>query len=159
MNKVRLIDANALKEDLKQYFTDGVLDGVSARLAFNQILHDIDNAPTVPQDCSECKRFDFPYVTINAEFTEEEKQEIIEKVRKDLLIFPDEKANERPQGEWIEFADYVARNVVNDDFSEDVDFYAEVLCRKLVKLGLVKLDGDTYKYCGADMRGGSTDDQ
>lgn len=49
--------------------------------------------------------------------------------------------------EWIEFADYVARNVVNEDFSEDVDIYAEVLCRKLVKLGLVKLDGDTYKYC------------
>ncbi len=59
----------------------------------------------------------------------------------------------RPQGEWIEFADFIARNVVSEDFSEDVDFYAEVLCRKLVKLGLVKLDGDTYKYCGADMRG------
>ena len=64
-------------------------------------------------------------------------------------------ASTRPQGEWIEFADYVARNVVSEDFSEDVDFYAEVLCRKLVKLGLVKLDGDTYKYCGADMRGGA----
>ena len=44
---IRLIDADALKNDLKQYFTDGVLDGVSAKLAFNQILHDIDNAPTV----------------------------------------------------------------------------------------------------------------
>ena len=54
----------------------------------------IANAPTVPQDCSECKRFDFPYVTINVEFTEEEKQEIIEKVRKNLLA--------RPQGEWVE---------------------------------------------------------
>lgn len=42
-----LISRSALKKDLKQYFTDGVLDGVSARLAFNQILHDIDNAPTV----------------------------------------------------------------------------------------------------------------
>lgn len=61
----------------------------------------------------------------------------------------------KPQGEWIEFADFIARNVVSEDFSEDVDFYAEVLCRKLVKLGLVKLDGDTYKYCGADMKGGA----
>lgn len=42
-----LISRKALKEELKQYFTDGVLDGVSARLAFNQILHDIDNTPTV----------------------------------------------------------------------------------------------------------------
>ena len=47
MSEVRPIDANALKEDLRHYFTDGVLDGVSARLAFNQILHDIDNAPTI----------------------------------------------------------------------------------------------------------------
>ena len=44
---MRLIDADELKEDLRHYFTDGVLDGISAKLAFNQILHDIDNAPTV----------------------------------------------------------------------------------------------------------------
>lgn len=44
---MRLIDADELKRDLKQYFTEGVLDGVSAKLAFHQILHDIDNAPTV----------------------------------------------------------------------------------------------------------------
>ena len=74
-----------------------------------------------------------------------EKECIIEELAKS-------KNEERPQGEWIEFADFIARNVVSEDFSEDVDFYAEVLCRKLVKLGLVKLDGDTYKYCGADMR-------
>lgn len=47
---MRLIDADALKADLRQYFTDGVLDGISARLAFNQILHDIDNAPTIELD-------------------------------------------------------------------------------------------------------------
>ena len=46
---MRIIDADALKADLKQYFTDGVLDGISARLAFNQILHDIDNAPTIAE--------------------------------------------------------------------------------------------------------------
>ena len=51
---MRLIDADELKEDLKQYFTDGVLDGVSAKLAFNQILHDIDNAPTVKTYCYFC---------------------------------------------------------------------------------------------------------
>lgn len=47
-----LISRSELKKDLKQYFTDGVLDGISARLAFNQILHDIDNAPTVELFCS-----------------------------------------------------------------------------------------------------------
>ena len=49
---MRLIDADELKEDLRHYFTDGVLDGISAKLAFNQILHDIDNAPTVKLFCS-----------------------------------------------------------------------------------------------------------
>lgn len=42
-----LISRSELKKDLKQYFTEGVLDGISAKLAFNQILHDIDNAPAV----------------------------------------------------------------------------------------------------------------
>lgn len=47
---MRLIDADELKKDLKRYFTDGVLEGISAKLAFNQILHDIDNAPTVEHE-------------------------------------------------------------------------------------------------------------
>lgn len=41
------ISRSALKNDLKQYFSDGVLDSVSAKLAFNMILRKIDNAPTV----------------------------------------------------------------------------------------------------------------
>ena len=67
-----------------------------------KMLEAIDNATAVTQDCSECKRFDFPYVTINVEFTEEEKQEIIEKVWKGLLVMSDEKANAKPQNAWIE---------------------------------------------------------
>lgn len=42
MNEVKLIDANALKEELKRYFTNGV--------ALYQILTIIDNAPTVAQN-------------------------------------------------------------------------------------------------------------
>ena len=72
---IDLISREELKKDLKQYFTDGVLDGVSAKLVFNQILHDIDNAPTVPLP----------------DFKEGYKQAII-----------DGKTNySRPQGEWI----------------------------------------------------------
>lgn len=43
----RLIDAKELKSGLKQYFSDGTLDSVSAKLAFNMILRKIDEAPTV----------------------------------------------------------------------------------------------------------------
>ncbi len=76
---MRLGDLDALKEELKQYFTDGVLDGVSAKLAFNQILHDIDNAPTV-------------------EITEEQA---IDKLHETgWLQEHDKQMTERPQGEW-----------------------------------------------------------
>lgn len=42
-----LISRSELKTDLQQYFSDGTLDSVSAKLAFNMILRKIDNAPTV----------------------------------------------------------------------------------------------------------------
>ena len=44
---MRLGDLDALKEDLKQYFSDGTLDSVSAKIAFTMVLRKIDNAPTV----------------------------------------------------------------------------------------------------------------
>lgn len=44
---MRLGDLDALKEELKQYFSDGVLDSVSAKLALNMILRKIDEAPSV----------------------------------------------------------------------------------------------------------------
>lgn len=44
---MRLIDADALKEDLKKWFPKFTLDGIEAKTLFNQILHDIDNAPTI----------------------------------------------------------------------------------------------------------------
>ena len=85
----RLIDADALKNDLKQYFTDGVLDGVSAKLAFNQILHDIDNAPTVDIPTELCKGCRF---LKDCETCEEKL---------------------RPQGEWIFLGDNPNRDNPN----------------------------------------------
>lgn len=72
MSEQRLIDANALKEELKQYFTNGV--------ALYQILNIIDNAPTVEA---------YPFeqvqelVNLNQQFAQE-----IENLK-------------RLQGEWI----------------------------------------------------------
>lgn len=54
--------------------------------------------------------------------------------------------------EWLKelkdlriFAAFAAKSVCSDEFEEDSGFYAEVLCRKLTKLGYIELDGDTYK--------------
>lgn len=46
---MRLGDLDALKEELKSYFSDGLLDSVSAKLAFNMILRKIDDSPTIPR--------------------------------------------------------------------------------------------------------------
>lgn len=60
------------------------------------------------------------------------------------------KYEERPQGEWQEFAEFVAKEVCTDNFKDNSDSFAELACRKLVKLGLLKLDGDIYKKGGAE---------
>ena len=51
---MRLIDANALKEDLEKWFPKFTLEGIEPKTLFNQILHDIDNAPTVKTYCYFC---------------------------------------------------------------------------------------------------------
>lgn len=79
---MRLGDLDALKEDLKQYFSDGVLDSVSAKLAFNMILRKIDNAPTVEN--------------INV-FCETADEETLEDIKKELQKVLD-KLKERNNG-------------------------------------------------------------
>ena len=92
---MRLIDADALKEDLRQYFTEGVLDGVSAKLVFNQILHDIDNAPTVePQKV----------VIIPHELIEKLVLCVVDTVENIDWDKAIEAYKARPQGEWVRMA-------------------------------------------------------
>ena len=44
---MRLIDAEELKKDLICFYPEGVPSGLDSETMFKQILHDIDNAPTV----------------------------------------------------------------------------------------------------------------
>lgn len=60
------------------------------------------------------------------------------------------------QEKWVDFAKFVATFVVDDFpndaelFAEDAELFAELACRKLVKLGLVEIDGDVYKLKEAE---------
>ena len=82
MEKIRLIDANALKEDLKKWFPKFTLDGIEAKTLFNQILHDIDNAPTVSlQDIYQEGHYDGHLEGYTKAINEK-----------------------RPQGEWIDYS-------------------------------------------------------
>ena len=44
---MRCIDSEELKENLTKWFPQFTLEGIEAKILFKQILHDIDNAPTV----------------------------------------------------------------------------------------------------------------
>ena len=121
---MRLIDADELTKDLKQYFTDGVLDGVSAKLVFNQILHDIDNAPTV-------KTFTL--------------LDIEENYKKGLEKGLSEWETERPQGEWI------MESKLDGGFGDGVLVSTCSICKKsFVYHGHTF---NFCPNCGADMRG------
>ena len=81
------------RKALKKAFEDTVCIEPMPYAFVKQI---IDNAPTVPQDCSNCKRFDFPFCEIK--FDKEQLQEIVDKAKAEVLA-----SIERPQGEWIFF--------------------------------------------------------
>lgn len=51
----------------------------------------------------------------------------------------------RELAEWLkelkelkDFANFVAESVLEEDFEESSDFYAEVFCRKLYKMGFIE---------------------
>lgn len=63
----------------------------------------------------------------------------------------------RQLAEWLkelktyrEFADWLVKAVLEEDWEESADFYAEVLCRKLTKLGKLKVENNKYMEVNAD---------
>ena len=44
------------------------------------------------------------------------------------------------------FADWVASEVCKEDFSDNAEFFAEVACRKLEKIGIIKSDNNKWIY-------------
>lgn len=45
---------------------------------------------------------------------------------------------------YRELADWLVKAVLEEDWEESADFYAEVLCRKLTKLGKLKVVDNKY---------------
>jgi hypothetical protein len=63
----------------------------------------------------------------------------------------------RQLAEWLselkehrDFADWLAHAVLEEDWEEDADFYGEVICRKLTKLGHLKVEDNKYMEVNAD---------
>lgn len=51
---MRPIDADALREDLRRFFPVEGLEGIEPKTLFVQIMHDIDNSPTVEETEKPC---------------------------------------------------------------------------------------------------------
>ena len=61
-------------------------------------------------------------------------------------LFPGYKFDYKPKPEHDDFFDWLACAVVLDsDWEENPGFYREVICRKLVRLGKLKIDNDCYE--------------
>ena len=45
-----------------------------------------------------------------------------------------------------EFAHFVAKQVCRDDFEDESGAFAEIACRKLNKLGIIKKENDNWVY-------------
>ena len=83
------------------------------------------------------KRYDDRAKSIrNAIVEKKESQEVVELLR-ELKAYR-------------EFADWLVKAVLEEDWEESADFYAEVLCRKLTKLGKLKVVDNKYMEVNAD---------
>ena len=133
-----LISREALKDEVRkhaEYYADRTEEdryNVGYTECACEILDFIDNAPTV-----EPENLIKPIAEIKCEISEEEKQRLIELLRKEkpklVKLVP-----ERPQGEWVYHTDGYT------------SFYT---CNKCNAYGDIQ---DKFcKHCGADMRGGA----
>ena len=49
------------------------------------------------------------------------------------------------EAEAVQFVKWVAREIFDDMWGYNKDSFAEIACRKLAKLGVVKVEGDEWK--------------
>ena len=124
---MRLIDADALKEKLDELEPYIDCDENSTTwIQSDEVYNAINNAQTVPQDCSDCKRYDSPYFEVK--FDKEQMQEIVDKAKAEVLA-----SIERPQGELKEYKplelDYNVKSAVENlktaYWSNDTEKYAK----------------------------------
>lgn len=93
------------------------------------------------KDCSDCKRYDFPYFEIK--INKDQLQELVDKAKAEILA-----SIERPHGEWGE-----TEAVIEDDKCEEikhVKVYYHIGCPNMGKY--LKTTSSFCPNCGADMR-------
>lgn len=51
---------------------------------------------------------------------------------------------QEPATDYKTFAEWVAKEIFSEEWEFNKDAFAEIACRKLAKLGIVKVDGDKW---------------
>ena len=147
---MRLIDADELKKDLTKWFPQFTLEGIEAKTLFNQILHDIDNAPTVESEpyfkkAEKDKRIyesgykDGQNKRPQDEITDNDIREAIKAGYENGYSMAQAKY-QRPQGEWI-------KDNSGDRFCSECGS-----CALYHEIGTI-FESRFCPNCGADMRG------
>ena len=90
-------------------------------------------------------------------------EEVVERLenscKRDWMSEDDERcaSEHRQLAEWLKklqkyesFAEWLVEAVLEEDWEDDSDFYTEVLCRKLTKLGKLKTVDNKYMEVNAD---------
>lgn len=61
-----------------------------------------------------------------------------------LLKFKRKWLEQEPITDYKTFTEWVATEIFSEDWERNKDSFAEIACRKLTKLGLVKAEGDNW---------------
>ena len=68
------------------------------------------------------------------------------------------KEQDKPQGEYEVFAKWVATEIFDENWEYNKDAFAEIACRKVAKMGIVRVIGDEWELAEPHESEGSNAD-
>lgn len=115
------------------------------QIALDKAIKALEQEPILDKIRTEIKEYKSRQLSlaIGVEDLEKGKQIALEYVLAILNKYKIE-SNNQTQNPYKDFCKFVAKMVLRDDFEENAGANAELLCRKLSKLGIVKADKDKW---------------
>ena len=129
MSKGDLISREALREDLRRFFTVEVLEGIEPKTLFAQIMHDIDNAPTVEPERDYSQGWhDAITKALNEAYTITTEDGSFKVVQTETLegLGMSMPMPERPQEDLIKAFELLKAHCKNRECNKDCVFYREL---------------------------------